>query len=73
MKMMREPREEDSTPLSGSKKGEGRSRRRKNWIARKRKGVEAETLARTLPRETKEVDRRDSGDNYLSTDKRFYS
>ena len=63
---MREPRrEEDLAPLSGSKKGEGRSRRRKNWIARKRQGVEAETLVRTLPGETKEVDRRDSGDNYL--------
>ena len=47
--------------ISGSKKGEGCSRRRKNWIARKRQGVEAKTLVE----ETKEVKRGDCGDSYL--------
>ena len=38
-KMMREPGEEDwAKTLSGSRKNEGRSRRRKEWIARKKSG-----------------------------------
>ena len=61
-KMMRDP---GASAFSGSKKGEGRSRRRKNWVARKRQAVEAETLVRALPGEIKEVYRRDGGDNYL--------
>ena len=65
MEEFKRSRDPGASAFSGSKKGEGRSRRRKNWVARKRQAVEAETLVRPLPGEIKEVYRRDSGDNYL--------
>ena len=64
-KMLREPYEEDLACFSGSKQGEGRSRRRKNWNARKRQVVEAETLIGAFVGEVKEVKRRNWDDHYL--------